>query len=540
MSNTNLNLLIVDDELSIRTGLRESIDWEELGITVMATAKDGLEAYDLIIKYHPDIVLTDIRMPKCDGLELVKKIKDQAIETSFVIISGYDDFKYAQKAIQYGVKNYLLKPINIDEFKKVITELRDSILEDYKKEEEEEINKKKQKIDNITLKNIFLSRLIQNEYKYIDEINKNIDKYGIKIKNKDLHVIVFDLKNTLAKANSSELTPEDLGLDKLFVSLAVKELLQNTSSEVFDYSDHQVVAIVNVPDNNFRIYKICEQLSFFIQKYSSIDVSIGIGDLVSSLDEISHSFNTALQVLGYRLYESGHKIFDSSIISNEPSPKITPNLYDTHEIVDAIFRHDLGQIDALIRKFIDSLFYIKMPPPNYIRGMSSYLIISVRQQLGNLIDQDDNLFATINEQIKNIVTIIELKEWMISLFQSYAKKIKLDKTEKDPIIEKAKAFIKLNLLNNVKADEVAEHVNLSPNYFTSYFREKTNITFRDYVLEKKMSHAKKLLRQGNKTIHEISHELGYGDYRSFNRAFKNFTDMTPSQFQKLYKTDDVV
>lgn len=172
--------------------------------------------------------------------------------------------------------------------------------------------------------------------------------------------------------------------------------------------------------------------------------------------------------------------------------------------------------------------------------MSSYLIISVRQQLGNLIDQDDNLFATINEQIKNIVTIIELKEWMISLFQSYAKKIKLDKTEKDPIIEKAKAFIKLNLLNNVKADEVAEHVNLSPNYFTSYFREKTNITFRDYVLEKKMSHAKKLLRQGNKTIHEISHELGYGDYRSFNRAFKNFTDMTPSQFQKLYKTDDVV
>lgn len=210
-------------------------------------------------------------------------------------------------------------------------------------------------------------------------------------------------------------------------------------------------------------------------------------------------------------------------------------MYDTHEILDAIFRNDSNEIASLTNKFIDSLFYIKMPPPNYIRGMSNYLIISIQQQLGNLTYQDDNLFTLVSEKIKNLATITELKEWMISLFLSYAKKIKLGKTENDPIIEKAKAYIKINLLNNVKADEVAEVVNLSPNYFTTYFREKTNTNFRDYVLEKKMSYAKDLLRQGKKTIHEISQELGYGDYRSFNRAFKNFTNMSPSEFQKLYK-----
>ncbi len=534
----NLTLLIVDDELSIRTGLRKAIPWSELGITVLATASDGLEAFDLIKTYQPDIVLTDIRMPKCDGLELVEKTNDNGIDTSFVIISGHDDFKYAQRAIQYGVKNYLLKPINIEEFIIIVTKLRDSILEDRKKEKEEIKIKKKQKVDNITLKNIFLSRFVQNEYKHIDEINRNIQDYNLKIENKPLHVIILDFKHSTSEDNKLELTPNDLGLDKLFVTLAIKELLQDTSNEVFDYSDHQIVAIVNVPDDEFKVYKVCEQLSFFVQKYSQIDVSIGIGDLVSSFNDIGHSFNIGLQVLSYKLLETNRKIYDSNLISKEPSPKITSNLYDTHEIVDAIFRHDLDEITSLTNKFIDSLFYIKMPPPNYIRGMASYLIISIRQKLSNMIDQEDNLFTLVNEKIKDFDTITSLKEWMISLFQSYAREIKLDKTENDPIIEKAKAFIKKNLLNNVKADEVAEHVNLSPNYFTSYFREKTNITFRDYVLDKKMSYAKELLRQGDISIHEISHELGYGDYRSFNRAFKNFTNMTPSKFQKLYKISD--
>ncbi|NLJ89404.1 MAG: response regulator [Clostridiales bacterium] len=535
MSDRNLTLLIVDDELSIRKGLSNSIAWEELGITVLATAKDGLEAFDFIKKYQPDIVLTDIRMPKCDGLELVEKTKEHRIETSFVIISGYDDFKYAQRAIQYGVKNYLLKPINLDEFNKIITELRDSILEEYRQETLELISKKKQKVDSMTLKNIFLSRFIQNEYKSMDEINKHVENYDVKIKNEPLQVVVFELKNPLSNSDKLELTPNDLGLDKLFVSLAARELLQDTSNEVFDFSDNQVVAIVNIPDDNFQIYKVCEHLSFFVQRYSKVEVCIGIGDQVDSFKNISHSFNTGLQALSYSFYETGRKIYDSSIISKEASPKITSNMYDTHEILDAIFRNDSNEIASLTNKFIDSLFYIKMPPPNYIRGMSNYLIISIQQQLGNLTYQDDNLFTLVSEKIKNLATITELKEWMISLFLSYAKKIKLGKTENDPIIEKAKAYIKINLLNNVKADEVAEVVNLSPNYFTTYFREKTNTNFRDYVLEKKMSYAKDLLRQGKKTIHEISQELGYGDYRSFNRAFKNFTNMSPSEFQKLYK-----
>lgn len=531
MQEKNLTILIVDDELSIRTGLNNSIPWQELNITVLNTAKDGLEAFDFIEKYQPDIVLTDIRMPKCDGLELIQMVRNKKIETSFIIISGYDDFKYAQKALNYGVKSYLLKPIIIDDFIEEIKKLRDSILAKRKKTNEEIQNRKNQSLNNIALKNIFLTRLIQNEFKHLGKIEQNIKTYQLNLQNKPLYVLVFEISNVVPE-NSIHYT--DFQSDILIVTLTLEELLQDIPSVVFEYSNHQVLAIINIPDDSFDVYKLCEQFSFFIQKYTSIDLSIGIGEKETSLLHVSHSYQMAMQVLAYRLYEINRKIFNSDIISNVATPNISTNTYDNQRLIDAIYRNDLEDITLLTDDYIDSLFYIEMPPPNYIRGMCIYLIISIHIELGNFLNQQDHELASINTEINKYDTITKIKEWMISLFFSYAKAIELRKTINDPIIEKAKLYIKKNLLSNVKAEEVAEHVNLSANYFTSYFNEKTNITFRDYILDLKMQYAKELLRERELTINEISQLLGYTDYRSFHRAFKKFTNMTPSKFQQLY------
>ncbi len=111
----NLSLLIVDDEPSIRNGLANAIHWENIRINVIGVASDGFEAVNMIHTLKPHIVITDIRMPNCDGLELIRIVREENIPCKFIILSGYDDFKYAQTAIKYQVFSYLLKPIQINE-----------------------------------------------------------------------------------------------------------------------------------------------------------------------------------------------------------------------------------------------------------------------------------------------------------------------------------------------------------------------------------------------------------------------------------------
>ena len=107
-----LKLLIVDDERIIRETMATIIDWNTLDIQLIGTAKDGIEAYNIILDEYPDIVLTDIKMPALSGIELIAKIHEINPQTQFIILSGYGEFEYAKKAMQYGVKHYLLKPCN--------------------------------------------------------------------------------------------------------------------------------------------------------------------------------------------------------------------------------------------------------------------------------------------------------------------------------------------------------------------------------------------------------------------------------------------
>lgn len=126
-ANFPVSVIIADDEASIRNGLRSAVESMNLNIRVLGTARNGLEAWNLIQTYMPDIIITDIRMPLCDGLNLMKKCKEARFHIDFVILSGFDDFTYAQSAIRYGAKSYLLKPFKNEELKEELKILLDEI-----------------------------------------------------------------------------------------------------------------------------------------------------------------------------------------------------------------------------------------------------------------------------------------------------------------------------------------------------------------------------------------------------------------------------
>jgi len=552
--NPPVTILIADDEPSIRNGLNTAIEWDAIPAMVIGLAADGMEALEFIQTYHPDIAITDIRMPELNGLELIQRAKELGIDTQFVILSGYDDFTYAQKAIHLGAKSYVLKPFKPEELLAELKELAKEIVKD-RQTNEFLRNTDLSDLQHST-KIFFLNQLLQNEIRRNDEIDKRLRDLQLTITNGPTQVLVFSFYHT------EEPTTEDMEA----IQSRIHQILAPIPHELWKMNSNQLVAITNLNEENnlSQIRTLATGCLEVLADSPLLRVSVGIGDAVDSLADCYYSYTRAMLALSYRIYEPeprapGLEVYDSSMISNH-APSLTPNNVDTKSLTDAICQGKHIDIKNYCERFFRSLFaetpphlrpadkftgtsvhqpstrYLPMPPPSFVRGMCIYLIADVQKSLMNYTRLGPEAFPEIAYiEINQLNTIQEIKEWMTALFTKYSDDVMINAANKnDTIIEQTMQYIHSHIDQKIKAEDIAAHVNLSVAYFTIYFKSKTNINFRDYVLNTKIDYAKELLSHPNIPVGQVSDQLGYEDYRSFYRAFKNVTGLTPSEYQQQY------
>jgi len=521
-ANKNITLLIADDEATIRNGLSTVVPWEQFGITIVGTAEDGREAYEIIKSCNPDIVITDIRMPGMDGLQLMERVKNEKLQTNFIILSGYGDFKYAQKAIQLGAKNYFLKPIKIDELVTEIRQQKEEILQsNHIHSYSAYLNVKSEP------KEKFLKRLLKNEFYSYDEIKDEIRRLELKLNDSPFRVMVFSIQGKEDEEQKDEFQQINYLMD------IVSEELQETRYEFLISSSSELLTIIHTmqPGDlpvNYRFLAIrCLKR---VNRDSTMDLAIGIGKEGASLTDCSNSYKTALMCLSYSFYETDHKIFDESILCTAPPPAAA-NQMDYNNLMYSIAMNRTEQIRAFCREYFSQLLYVPMPPPNYIRGMCIYLITDIQKELGSGKEFSQ---AEVILPINTIRTFEELKAYMEDFLEACAgKQGSGENGPKNQIIQAAEYYIKSHMGEKILAKDVARHVNLSDVYFTSYFKLKTGINFRDYVIRIKMDHAKGLMeRMPDMPVAEVAAATGYDDYRSFYRVFKQNTGVSPSDYNR--------
>lgn len=503
-----LSLLIVDDELSIREGLSHVMPWEELGIKVVGCAENGEEALQMIATYHPHIVITDIKMPKCDGLTLIKKAKEQGYETEFIIMSGYNDFKFAKEAIKFGVQDYLLKPIKKGELIETLTIIQN------KHSNTTVPDKVQASISGI------LKDLVHNKYKPSKELDA---LYSTLSSNMPLHIITFDdvIPFNILKSELQSLIPPTVGI-------------------LFECDTHKlamVISPISLSTTGYEdIHTFCHFITTSISSLLGVPLSCGIGDGVSELSFIWKSYHSANEYLAYKMYDLDTYVFDGTMIDTKsPCPLSINNTY-SESLVEVILSYDLESIDKITKDFFEWILYIPTPPPSFVRGMCIHLMIDIQKKLSLYSNAREDILKDIPHQaILDCLTLQDIKQWFITSFTRYAKAITHHVTEStDPVIDTAITYIQQNIASKLPLEEVASHVHLSKSYFTSLFKEKTGESFRNYVLNLKIEYAKKLLKESDITVSNLSHLLGYEEYRSFNRAFKKSTGKTPSEYHKIY------
>ena len=266
-------------------------------------------------------------------------------------------------------------------------------------------------------------------------------------------------------------------------------------------------------------------------------VQVGLGDPVADWGETRHSFALAQEALTYRIYSPEVEIYDSSLIASQRSA-FSRDSIDFAPLIDAILEHDEEGIRTYCDAFFQALLYIQMPPPSFVVGMCMYLVLNTQKRIQERQPERPPEISFSYEELNNYESLEEMRRWLCDFFTRYSQLLKDSDASENRIIRTAKDYIRDNLSRNLKAKDVAAQVNLSEAYFTIYFKEKTGVNFRDYLLGARIDQAKRLLRSGAANISEVAYRTGYQDYRSFSRAFKHETGMTPSEYQNQCRQED--
>ena len=531
-----ITLLIVDDEAEIRSGLRSIIPWEDYSVSVIGTAANGAEALDKIRYYEPDIVITDIQMPGMNGLQLVQRAKKEQFDCSFVILSGYDEFEYARTAIKYGVREYLLKPISIKDLTELIRNLKEDILSKRDMHSDRLSTLHKLRTAQISIRKFnLIPQLLQGELTSA-ELDKVIKDYSLPIRDKESCIVLIQA------FSSNPGTEENIESNLALVSLkkSLEQTLSSSSVLVAEYSPVGLLLLVNLPFSAPNGSTLNEMLADHIKKEAGdqekYSIAAAIGKPVPSLLSISSSFKEARHIITWHIYPETGPVLESNAIRLEQPPIVMPG----NEILEAILKDKPDEIVSQFHVYLDKLITTPAPPPSYIYSMCNYLIITLQSQLSRYLDglpksYTGNSFAT----LQSLNSLEEIRSFICRILCVFAEELSVSRAVKsDPLIEKAIDYINKNLLKNPKTEDVCTYLGLSKSYFSTYFKNKTKLNFRDYTLDLKINYAQEQLKFAEHTPGEVSILLGYEDYRSFSRAFKARTGLTPTDFQKQYTAEE--
>lgn len=535
-----IKVFLVEDEMVIRRGIKNSIDWEKEGYIFCGEASDGELAYPMIIKEKPDILITDIRMPFMDGLELCKLVKEELPNIKILILSGYDEFDYAKEAIRLGVTEYLLKPISSGKLLEALNGVSESIRRE--KEDKDLVRKYMEEMRENTEheKQKFFEQMIASNLSMADALETG-KKYEMNLSAGMYNLLLF--RFTLGEENrkSGELLGE--------AEYAIKKLTERLEY-VFEFQrDVEGWAFLLMADNeeqmSERVKELSKDLEEIMKNYSTITYFGGIGQPVARLRELEESFREAERALAARFTMELNRIISVEDI------RMAQNV-DTLDDIEITSFGEIEKTRTMLEKFLNNGaedeidefvdVYINELPEENLKSvlMRQYIIMDayiVMMSFCEKIEGIEGEMQAQSEELKNSMKTIQTLEEIKNYIRMLLKKIigvrdTISGRRYSDIIEIAKDQIRKTYMSDeISLNTIAAEVGMSPSYFSSIFSKEMGKTFVEYLTEIRMDRAKELLMCSSMKTSEIGYEVGYKDPHYFSYIFKKTQNCTPKEFR---------
>lgn len=536
-----LKVVIADDEEKVCKLIKHLIEWESMGMELAAIVNDGKKAFEAIVEHQPDIVITDIRMPTYDGIELIRKTKELYPNVYFIIISGYSQFEYAQQAIKYGVENYLLKPLKKRELQETlnkIIEKKNSINMGLSEREElrEKLHSSEEKNNRKFISEILSSSNPMLLQKSLEEINL---EYSCHFKEGNYAVIDCRpfVKNTQMDSESYALL-----LSKIQTILEQK-LACECKEMISAIYDNEIICLLNVGDTSLKsIKKRLNMLRIDIGNLKAIfeefNMVIGLSNISDSISYfLQGMFEAKTAMLNRVLFPRQYMIEYAECKKATMKLEDIFNVSDRKDIISFIELMDingvLGDINRIVTMIdsekdnLDGELIFKI----YDELIATLLFAAKNHMINYVLPAQ----AFFEDKYKMFLTYQEVFGWLSIHVKEQMEKYLESKKELNSIpIRQAKQYIHDNFNRTISLESVSNVVGFNPAYFSSLFKKETGKNFTEYLLEVRVLNAKQYLTQTNMEIADISAEIGYSDVKYFSKIFKKLTGVNPSEYRKLY------
>lgn len=500
------SMLLVDDESLVLERMEKHIDWSQMDIVVVDTAKNGKEGLRKALLHRPDFILTDIKMPIMNGLDFAKQAQEQLSSTQIIFLTGYNDFQFVKSALQLRAANYLLKPIQIEELTETIEEMKKQLHE-----------KKK----NAQLTEAYLSKLWRSAIADPNPDNRN----------SSIHQLARSFKHASGLENAYYLTG-------LFSASPLSEawtirLRELAPSSHFVVLSDRVSFVLTPQSTQLQVESWVNQLQD-VMKQSASSFTIWVHPEPIPLHNIYEFLQTRQNVLERISYYFPSEVTTSLQLSPEAVDEdaaseqlnqlkqemLSFNTERANQLIEAIINRfsaeqwDITAVQSAIYHSLCQLYEELAMPDSVISELGA----SKEQLLQSLID---------------ITTIHELRDWLIQKTHATMEWLKSNRSdEKARVVAVIQRIVRNNLHEPINIDSIAQQVYLSPNYVRTIFRDVTGKTLHEYVMEERMNYALLLLKDKSLKIHEVSARIGYENTSYFCSVFSKYKGMTPNEYRK--------
>jgi two-component system response regulator YesN len=498
-------VLLVEDEPKTRAGLKRLIPWQKCGFQICGEAENGLQAVGMIERLAPHVVVTDIKMPLMDGLELIRNTQEKSrFLPKFILLTGYGEFEYTKAAIKFGVVDYVLKPVEEEEFELTLARSLELL-------EREKFRAFQELVQSVLFRNLEGDHILFERYAaYTNGVEKRFC------------CVIISLSASLPQLKEAL-------MNRIVVIDGMSEI---SGKEPDRYTFLTVIASENAPSE-------CNQLLELQQTVTGLCIPEGveakfcIGETIEGIHGLRHSYHTAISAWNYSGAGRENFIYFNKDKHRPPAYKWIPQEWNERiaEAVESgnksLISEKIGQIFAFIEAEGMSVEAVK--------ANLHFLTLELSRHVTHRGGDMDDFGAIISDLDRNI-SLAQLREFVRQMCENIA--FRLNQLGKSvSVIGEIKRWLDDNYNKQVTLKEIAKARFLHPIYLGQLFHNKTGMYFNDYVHRVRIEHAKLLLVSSEMRIYEISDAVGYQDQEHFSGIFKKQEGCTPSQFRKNMKNE---
>jgi two-component system response regulator YesN len=511
-----MKIMIVDDEVIIRTGLAKVINWHDLGLELLTPAASAEEVLDRIPYERPDILLTDIRMTGKTGLELAEEARVILPNLEIIVLSGYDDFIYMQNAIRQNVSDYLLKTSRPDEIIRTVLKVKQRI------EQKWAIQSKDRYKDIAEKHRIFERWVINGDTSDVDE--QLIQQLFVPLKDSN-GMSAFRVILVSAEGWGS------LSHSKSLLLFAIDNALNDLLECVTIVQRDRVVVVIRWSQTILD-----QQLHTSVHKVESVlkcKLLLVMGEPVMHINDIHSSYKTADIASEFKPFFNKSEWEYADVVLRKGGKSVC-SMEDEKELSSILLEGDPLLLKRWVQQFIQSLIVEPEVTPQSFDAAIQSVSFAAQRWLSRVVESIGT--GSVQELSLEPLRSQDEQTSYEMLFQHLYSILKLYHNQlsegQATHVYKAVAYIQEHIGDNLNLQQVASFVHLHPGHLSVVFKKEIGMTFRDFVMKKKMEHAMDSLAVSPAKISEIAASVGYDDVKYFGQIFKKYTGKTPSDYRE--------